>query len=88
MITFKKKNDVYLEFEGDKSDLRMLSDYFTFKVPGAEFTPQFRNKFWDGKIRLANLRDSTIYAGLAGDITKFAKDMDVNVTLKVTSLTS
>ena len=77
MITFKKKNDVFLEFEGDKSDLRMLSDYFTFKVPGAEFTPQFRNKFWDGKIRLANLRDSTIYAGLAGDITKFAKDMDV-----------
>ena len=78
MITFKKKNDVYLEFEGDKADLRMLSDYFTFKVPGAEFTPQFRNKFWDGKIRLANLRDSTIYAGLTSDITKFAKDMDVD----------
>ena len=78
MITFKKKNDVYFEFEGDKSDLRMLSDYFTFKVPGAEFTPQYRNKFWDGKIRLANLRDSTIYAGLMGDITKFAKDMDVD----------
>lgn len=77
MITFKKKNDVYLEFEGDKSDLRMLSDYFTFKIPGAEFTPQYRSKFWDGKIRLANLRDSTIYAGLMGDITKFAKDMDV-----------
>jgi superfamily II DNA or RNA helicase len=77
MITFKKKNDVYLEFEGDKADLRMLSDYFTFKVPGAEFTPQFRNKFWDGKIRLANLRESTIYAGLTSDITKFAKDMDV-----------
>ena len=78
MITFKKKNDVYLEFDGDKSDLRMLSDYFTFKVPGAEFTPQYRNKYWDGKIRLANLRDSTIYAGLMGDITKFAKDMDVD----------
>ena len=77
MITFRKKNDVYLEFDGDKSDLRMLSDYFTFKVPGAEFTPQYRNKFWDGKIRLANLRDSSIYAGLTGDITKFAKDMDV-----------
>lgn len=77
MITFYKKNDVYLEFKGDKSDLRMLSDYFTFKVPGAEFTPQYKSKFWDGKIRLANLRDSTIYAGLTGDITKFAKDMDV-----------
>ena len=77
MITFRKKNDVYLEFEGDKSDLRMLSDYFTFKVPGAEFTPQYRSKYWDGKIRLANLRESTIYAGLTGDITKFARDMDV-----------
>ena len=78
MITFRKKNDVYLEFDGDKSDLRMLSDYFTFKVPGAEFTPQYRSKFWDGKIRLANLRENTIYAGLSGDITKFAKDMDVD----------
>ena len=82
MITFRKKNDVYFEFDGDKSDLRMLSDYFTFKVPGAEFTPQYRSKFWDGKIRLANLRDSTIYAGLMGDITKFAKDMDTFVHSK------
>lgn len=57
----------------------MLSDYFTFKVPGAEFTPQYRNKFWDGKIRLANLRDFTIYAGLFKDIAKFSKDTDIEV---------
>ena len=64
MILFRKLNDVYLNFEGDKADLQTLSDYFTFKVPGANFTPAYRNKYWDGKIRLANLKDSTIYAGL------------------------
>lgn len=79
MITFRKKNDVHLEFSGDRSDLRMLSDYFTFEVEGAKFSPAYRNKFWDGKIRLANLRESVIPYGLWKDIIKFAKTLDVDV---------
>lgn len=84
MITFRKQNDVYLNFEGDKSDLQTLSDYFTFRVPGAEFTPAYRNKYWDGKIRLADLRKSTIYAGLVNDIAKFSKDLDIEVEFEGT----
>jgi|TARA_R110000822_G_scaffold25827_18_gene78239 superfamily II DNA or RNA helicase len=79
MIVFRKKDDVYLTFDGDRHDLQQLSDYFTFKVPGAEFSPQYRNKFWDGKIRLVNLRNYTLYAGLWQEIVKFAKDLDVKV---------
>jgi len=79
MIIFKKKDDVYLTFEGDRHDLQQLSDYFTFEVPGAKFSPQYRNKFWDGKIRLANLKNYTIYAGLWEEICKFAKELDVQV---------
>ena len=84
MILFRKLNDVYLNFEGDKADLQTLSDYFTFKVPGANFTPAYRNKYWDGKIRLANLKDSTIYAGLVQDIAKFSKDLDIDVEFEGT----
>jgi hypothetical protein len=43
MIIFKKKDDVYLTFDGDRHDMQQLSDYFTFDVPGAKFSPQFRN---------------------------------------------
>ena len=79
MILFRKKDDVYLTFEGDRHDMQQLSDYFTFEVPGAKFSPQYRNKFWDGKIRLANLKNFTIYAGLWEEIIKFAKELDVKV---------
>ena len=79
MILFKKKDDVYLTFEGDRHDMQQLSDYFTFEVPGAKFSPQYRNKFWDGKIRLANLKNFTLYAGLWEEIIKFAKELDVKV---------
>lgn len=79
MITFRKTSDVYLSFDGDKSDMQTLSDYFTFQVPGYQFTPAYKNKYWDGKIRLASLRDRTIYAGLVNDIAKFSKDLDIEV---------
>jgi superfamily II DNA or RNA helicase len=79
VITFQKSNDVYLTFDGDRSDMQTLSDYFTFQVDGYQFTPAYRNKYWDGKIRLANLRDRTIYAGLVSDIAKFSKDCEIDV---------
>lgn len=84
MIVFKKKDDVHLTFDGDRHELQQLSDYFTFKVPGAEFSPQYRNKFWDGKIRLVNLRNYTLYAGLWQEIIKFSKDLDVEVEFEGT----
>ena len=79
MITLRKIDDVFLGFDGPKDELRMLSDYFTFLVPGYQFMPAYRNKYWDGKLRLADLKKNEILAGLFADITKFSKDMDVNV---------
>jgi len=79
MITLRKIDDVYLSFDGPKGELQMLSDYFTFLVPGYQFMPSYRNKFWDGKLRLANLQKKEIPAGLFGDITKFSQDMDVAI---------
>ena len=80
MITFRKKNDVYLEFSSDdKGELRMLSEYFSYHPEGYQFVPSYRNKFWDGYIRMANLKNNTIYCGLAEEIAKFAEDLDVEV---------
>lgn len=51
-----------------------ISDYFTFFVPGYKFMPKFRNKMWDGKIRLFNPYNGLLYVGLLPRLTKFCKD--------------
>ena len=52
MITVSKKNEVYLKIDTDPSTEQELSDFFTFEVPGARFMPLYKNRMWDGKVRL------------------------------------
>lgn len=44
--------------------LQMVSDALTFEVPGARHMPTFKNKVWDGKIRLLDQRTNTVPTGL------------------------
>ncbi len=74
-------DEVYVKFECEKSLAQELSDYFTFYVPGHQFSPAFKSKFWDGKIRLADLRTFTIYRGLVPYIKKFCKERNYSVTV-------
>ncbi len=71
------KNNAYLYFDSDdKGILHELSEYFTFFVPGYKYIPAFRNKLWDGKIRLADLRSQTVPAGLYRYIEQFCEERD------------
>lgn len=56
-----------------------LSDYFTFTVPNAKFMPSFRNKMWDGKIRLFNISTYTLYKGLISRVRQFAEEREYEV---------
>ena len=49
-LTILKKNEVYLQIESDPHVFYELSDQFTFELPGAKFMPQYRKRYWDGKI--------------------------------------
>ena len=70
-MKISKVNEVYLELEVDEDISRELSDYFTFEVPGAKFMPQYRNRMWDGKIRLFSPRNGRIYTGLLPYIKEY-----------------
>jgi superfamily II DNA or RNA helicase len=70
-IILHKKNEAFIQFECERSIAQELSEFFTFFVPGYQFTPAYKQKLWDGKIRLANLRDFSIYHGLVPYIEKF-----------------
>jgi superfamily II DNA or RNA helicase len=73
-LILHKQNEAYIKFECERSLAQELSDYFTFFVPGYQFVPAYKNRLWDGKIRLADLRTFTIYHGLVPYIKKFCEE--------------
>lgn len=72
-LIISKKNEVWLKIECDPHIKYELQDQFTFDVPNAKFMPQYRNKYWDGKIRLFNIEKSEIYAGLIDKLQVFCE---------------
>lgn len=75
-ISISNINEVYVRVSCDESISHELREFFTFHVPGYQFTPQFRAKLWDGKIRLFDLRNRQIYRGLVPYIAKFCEERD------------
>ena len=87
-IILHKKNESYIQFECERSVAQELSSFFEFYVPGFQYTPAFQKKIWDGKIRLADLRNNTIYHGLVPYIQKFCKERDYNLEIDSEILTT
>ena len=81
-LIISKKNEVHLHIESDIHVYYELADYFTFEVPGAKFMPTYKNKYWDGKIRLFNIQNGQIYVGLLDKIIQFCKDHEYTYEFK------
>ena len=73
-LIIEKKNEVYITVDCDPNIQRELSEFFTFYVPGYKFMPAFRNRMWDGKIRLYSQKTKEIYFGLYPYIRAFAEE--------------
>ena len=78
-IIIKKKNEVYITVKAEPAICQELSDLFTFDVPGAKFMPQYRNKYWDGKIRLFSPATGEVYVGLVDKIASWAKKAEYSL---------
>jgi len=71
-MKISKKNEVYLIIEDlEPHEKEELNTFFTFEVPGAKFMPMYRNRIWDGKIRLFSTDTGEIYVGLLPYVKKF-----------------
>jgi superfamily II DNA or RNA helicase len=81
-IIIQKKNEIYLKVETEPHIHQELSEYFTFEVPGAKFMPQYRSKYWDGKIRLYSTHTGEIYVGLLDKLVAWAKNCEYTVEFK------
>jgi len=78
-LIVEKKNEVYITVDCDPNIQREISEFFTFYVPGYKFMPAFRNRMWDGKIRLYSQKTKEIYFGLFPYIKAFAEERGYHV---------
>ena len=87
-VILHKLNEAYIKVECEKSISQELSSYFSFRVPGYQFVPAYKNKLWDGFIRLYDLRTNQIYHGLVPYIEKFCAERnytsEINSEINVT----
>lgn len=73
-VVISNVNEVYVQVFCHEGIAHELREYFTFFIPGYQFTPQYRSKLWDGRIRLFDLRTSKIYRGLVPYVAKFCEE--------------
>lgn len=80
VLIVTKINETFLKVDGeDKGALHELSNFFTFEVPGAKFMPSVKRRQWDGKIRLLNNRNNTLYVGLLPYLKSFCDERDYDL---------
>lgn len=72
-LTVEKISEVHIRIFGDTSCEQELENFFTYEVPGARFSPKFKARLWDGKVRLYSMIRKTLYAGLYPYLIEFCK---------------
>ena len=72
-IRVRKLNHATLFVECEDGIAAELREFFSFYVPGYKFIPTYRNRLWDGKIRLFNAQNHELPAGLFYHLMQFCK---------------
>lgn len=78
-LVIHKVNDVHIKVDCDAGVAMELSEYFTFYVPGYKYTPAYKNKVWDGRIRMFHAFTKRIYAGLRLHVEQFARERNYEI---------
>jgi len=74
IVLVEKLNEVHIKVTTDPGLRHELMQYFSFRPPGYQFVPSFKNKVWDGYVRLYNPMRPLLYTGLLEYLVKFCED--------------
>lgn len=83
-LTVEKISEVFLRIYGDPGCEQELEMFFTYDVPGAKFTPKFKARLWDGKVRLYSIIRKTLYVGLFNYLVEFCKRNNYELSFHAT----
>ena len=81
VVKVEKVNDVHIKVTSDPGLRHELMEYFSFRPPGYQFVPSFKNKIWDGYVRLYNPMKPYLYSGLLEYLTKFCTDRGYEISI-------
>lgn len=81
-VTIEQLDEVYARIFSEPSIEQELSEFFTYEYPGARFTPQYKARLWDGKVRLYDQVRKTLYVGLVSYVEEFCKRNGYELTYK------
>lgn len=73
IVRIIKENENYLRIEADIGVKQEIADSYKFRPPGFMFTPSYKNKSWDGWIRLVNPYKGLLYFGLKKHLIRWCK---------------
>lgn len=81
-ITVQKKNHSMLQLGCESGVAMELNEFFSFFVDGYKFMPAYKNKVWDGKIRLFNRMNYELPVGLYHYLKSFSKDRGYTIDIE------
>jgi superfamily II DNA or RNA helicase len=73
-LVITNADESFIKIHCDESVAWELRDAFSFRPPGFQFVPSYRQKLWDGYLRLFNPLSRQIYRGLAPQVLKWATE--------------
>jgi len=79
IVTIKYHDEAFIKILCEPGIAQEIADHFTFDVPGAKFMPAYRNRMWDGKLRLMNRLTCLLYAGLIDRVKSFCDSRNYEV---------
>ena len=74
MIKISNKDESYIRVDCEESIAWELRDAFSFRPPGFQFVPSYKQKLWDGWLRLFDTSKRQIYRGLAPQVMKWCRE--------------
>ena len=77
-VRVEKLDEVFMRVHCDDGLARDIHDFFSFTVPGAKFMPSYKNRYWDGKVRLFSIKTNKIYIGLLPYVDEFCRERGFN----------
>ena len=72
MIRISNKDQSYIRVDCEESIAWELRDAFSFRPPGFQFVPSYKQKLWDGWLRLYDTNKRQLYRGLAPNVMEWA----------------
>ena len=77
-VRVEKLDEVFMRVHCDDGLAKDLHDFFSFTVPNAKFMPSYKNRYWDGKVRLFSIKTNKIYIGLLPYVDEFCRERGFN----------